>query len=109
MPDPACNPYLAMSALMLAGLDGIERGLLPGNHTDKNLYDMSPEELATIKHAPASLGEALDALEKDHDFLTKGGVFNIGFLNDYISGKRAEVADQAKWPTAREFYAYYDV
>ncbi len=109
MPDPACNPYLAFSALMLAGLDGIEKGMMPGEHTDGNLYDMAPEKLARIKHAPASLGEALDALEKDHDFLTKGGVFSKSFLDNYISWKRTEAADEAKRPTASEFYKYYDV
>ena len=109
MPDPACNPYLAFPALMLAGLDGIEKGMSPGKHTDGNLYDMSPEELAKIKHAPASLGEALDALEADHDFLLKGGVFTKDFLDGFIAGKRAEAADEAKRPTASEFYKYYDV
>jgi glutamine synthetase len=108
MPDATCNPYIGLSALLLAGLDGIERGLTPGNHTDKNLYDMSPEELATIKHAPASLGEALDALERDHAFLTKGGVFTEEFISSYIAQKRTEVADEAKRPTPSEFFKYYD-
>ena len=109
MADPACNPYLAFPALMMAGLDGIERGLLPGDHTDGNLYDMAPEQLAKIKHAPASLGEALDALENDHAFLLKGGVFSESFISNFISWKRAEAADEAKRPTASEFYKYYDV
>ena len=109
MPDPACNPYLAFSALLLAGMDGIERGLLPGDHTDGNLYDMAPEKLAKIKHAPASLGEALDALEQDQEFLLKGGVFSKSFLENFIATKRAEAADEAKRPTASEFYRYYDV
>jgi glutamine synthetase len=109
MPDPACNPYMAFPALMLAGLDGIEKGMDPGSHTDGNLYDMSAEELAKIKHAPASLGEALDALEQDHDFLLKGGVFTKDFLMNFIATKRVEAADEAKRPTASEFYRYYDV
>jgi glutamine synthetase len=109
MPDPACNPYLAFSALLLAGLDGIAKGMSPGSHTDGNLYDMSAEELAKIKHAPTSLPEALDALERDHDFLLQGGVFSKAFLESYIATKRAEVAEQAKWPTPREYYAYYDM
>lgn len=109
MPDPACNPYLAFSALLLAGLDGIEKGMLPGKHTDGNLYDMSPADLAQIKHAPTSLNEALDALEADHEFLLKGNVFNKGLIDSFIAQKRAECADQGKWPTPREFYAYYDV
>jgi glutamine synthetase len=109
MPDPACNPYLAFPALLLAGLDGIERGLMPGEHTDGNLYDMAPDQLAKIKHAPASLGEALDALEKDHAFLTKGGVFSESFISNFIAGKRAEAADEAKRPSANEFFKYFDV
>ena len=109
MPDPACNPYLAFPALMLAGLDGIERGLLPGSHTDGNLYDMAPDELAKIKHAPATLTEALDALEEDHAFLTKASVFSEEFLASFIPWKRAVAADEAKRPTANEFYKYYDV
>lgn len=70
---------------------------------------MSAEELAKIKHAPASLGEALDALEQDHDFLLKGGVFTKDFLMNFIATKRVEAADEAKRPTASEFYRYYDV
>lgn len=109
IPDPACNPYLAFSALMLAGLDGIEKGLLPGEHTDGNLYDMAPEKLAKINHAPASLDEALDALENDHEFLVKDGVFSKIFLENFIAWKRTEAADESKRPTASEFYRYYDV
>lgn len=108
MPDAAANPYLAFSALLLAGLDGIESELKPGTHTDENLYHMSPEALAKMKHAPASLGEALDALEADHAFLTKSDVFSEDFLKSYIAGKRAEVADEASRPTASEFYRYFD-
>ena len=109
MPDPACNPYLAFSALLLAGMDGIEKGMLPGDHTDGNLYDMAPEQLQKIKHAPASLDEALDALEQDQEFLLKGGVFSEAFLGNFIAAKRTEAADEAKRPTASEFYRYYDV
>ena len=109
MPDPSCNPYLAFSALLLAGLDGIKRKLNPGPHTDGNLYQMAPEKLAKIKHAPASLTEALDALEADNDFLTKDGVFSKSFLNSYIDGKRGEASEEAKRPTPHEFFRYYDV
>ncbi len=70
---------------------------------------MSPAALAKIKHAPGSLGEALDALEADHDFLTKSGVFSESFLSSYIEAKRTEVADEASRPTASEFFRYYDV
>lgn len=109
MPDAAANPYLAFSALLLAGLDGIENSIDAGPHTDGNLYHMSAEQLAKIKHAPATLGDALDALEADHTFLTKNGVFTEDFISSYIEGKRAEVADEASRPTASEFYRYYDV
>jgi glutamine synthetase len=109
MPDAAANPYLALSALLLAGLDGIERDLHPGAHTDENLYHMDTLKLSKIKHAPATLGEALDALEADHDFLTKNGVFSEDFISMYIANKRDEVAEEAKRPTPYEFFRYYDV
>lgn len=109
VPDPSCNPYLAFSALLLAGLDGIRRKLDPGPHTDENLYHMAPEKLAKIKHVPASLPEALDALEADHDFLTKDGVFSEGFLMSFIEAKRAEAAEEAMHPTPHEFFRYFDV
>ncbi len=108
MPDAVCNPYLAFSALMLAGLDGIERGLLPGEHTDENLYAMSDDKLARIKHAPPTLMHALDALEVDHSFLTKGGVFSEEFIAGYITGKRAEAHEENMRPTASEFFKYFD-
>ncbi len=108
MPDATCNPYLAFSALMLAGLDGIENGLEPGKHTDQNLYSMDEAELAKIKHAPPTLLHALDALEADHAFLTKGGVFTEDFLAAFIAGKRAEAMEEAMRPTAHEFFKYFD-
>lgn len=107
MPDASCNPYLAFPALLLAGLDGIERKLMPGEHTDENLYSMTPEKLAKIKHAPATLMEALDALEADHQFLLKA--FPKEFITDFITWKRAEAAEEAMRPTAHEFYKYFDV
>jgi glutamine synthetase len=108
MPDPVCNPYLAFSALLLAGLDGIERGLMPGEHTDQNLYEMDAASLSKIKHAPATLSDALDALEADHTFLTKGGVFTEDFIEAYIAQKRGEVHEEAMRPTPYEFYKYFD-
>lgn len=108
MPDAVCNPYLAFSALMLAGLDGIENGIEPGPHTDANLYEMDEAGLAKIAHAPGSLGEALDCLEADHAFLTKGGVFSEDFVKSYIAQKRSEVSDEAMHPTPNEFAKYFD-
>ncbi len=108
MPDAACNPYLAFSAMLLAGLDGIERELKPGSHTDENLYKMEAGKLSKIPHAPATLTDALDALEDDHAFLTKNGVFSEAFITSYIEGKRAEVAEGGMRPTPWEFYKYFD-
>ncbi|MDB4978805.1 MAG: Glutamine synthetase type [Candidatus Peribacteria bacterium] len=108
-PDPACNPYIAFSALLLAGLDGIKNKIDPGAPTDENLYHMDPKKLAKIPHAPASLGQALDALEKDHAFLIDSGVFTQDYLDDFIAVKRDEVADEMKRPSPSEFFRYYDV
>lgn len=108
-PDAACNPYIAFAAMLLAGLDGIKRKLEPGPATDENLYQMAPEKLARITHAPEDLAEALDALEADHQFLIADGVFSKKFLTDFVDVKRGEVADERKRPTAGEFFKYYDV
>ncbi|TSC79251.1 MAG: glutamine synthetase [Candidatus Peregrinibacteria bacterium Gr01-1014_25] len=108
MPDATCNPYLAFSALLLAGLDGINRKLSPGAHTDQNLYEMDDTSLAKIPHAPADLSAALDALETDHAFLTESGVFSEDFLAAYIAGKRAEVSEERMRPTPSEYFKYFD-
>ena len=108
MPDALANPYLCFAAMLLAGLDGIKRKLDPGKHTDKNVYHMTPAELAKIPHAPGSLSEALDALEADSEFLTKDGVFSKDFIANYIESKRAEVSDESSRPTASEFGRYFD-
>ncbi len=108
-PDAAANPYVAFSAMLLAGLDGIKKKIGPGSPTDENLYQMDPKKLARIPHAPEDLSEALDALEKDHAFLLEGGVFTKQYLMDFIATKRDEVADERKRPTPSEFYKYYDV
>jgi glutamine synthetase len=108
-PDPAANPYVAFAAMLLAGLDGIKHKLSPGEPTDQNLYHLSAEKLAKIPHAPKSLADALDALESDHEFLTKPGVFTEEFLADFIAVKREEIADESKRPTPAEFFRYFDV
>lgn len=108
-PDAACNPYIAFAAMLLAGLDGIKNKIEPGAPTDQNLYQMDPAKLAKITRAPEDLNEALNALEKDHQFLLDGGVFNKKFLDDFIAVKRDEVADERKRPTPGEFFKYYDV
>ncbi len=108
MPDPTCNPYLAFSALLLAGLDGIQKKMTPGSHTDGNLYDMAPADLAKIRRAPATLSEALDALETDQAFLTDTGVFTKEFISAYIAQKRSEVHEYNMRPTPYEFFKYFD-
>lgn len=109
VPDPACNPYLAFAAMLLAGLDGIERDLYPGPSTDTNLYHLSPEQIAAIPRAPGSLTEACDALATDHAFLVKDGVFSEDFLASYIAGKRTEAQEETMRPTPHEFFRYFDV
>ena len=94
----------------MAGLDGIENKIHPGEPVDKNLYDLPPEELKDIPTVPGSLAEAIDALEKDYEFLTKGGVMTEEFLADYIEYKRNEEIDPVRLrPTPMEFLLYYDV
>jgi glutamine synthetase len=107
-PDPMSNPYLAFSALLMAGLDGVERGLKPGEPVDTDLFDLSPEELAAINNVPGSLSEAMDALEADHEFLLKGGVFTQDLIDEWTSYKRTEAAEVALRPHPWEFPLYYD-
>jgi glutamine synthetase len=108
-PDPSCNPYLAFSALMMAGLDGIQRRLDPGQPMDVDLFELPHEELAEIRHVPASLDEALAALEADHEFLLKGGVFTEDLVETWIDYKRREESDAVRLrPHPWEFALYYD-
>jgi glutamine synthetase len=113
-PDPSCNPYLAFSAMLLAGLDGIARRIDPSAHgmgpLDKNIYDLSEAEYAEIRSVPGSLAEALAALDQDRAFLTAGGVFNDDLIDDYLSYKMAREVDEVRLrPTPHEFYLYFDV
>ena len=109
-PDPACNSYLAFSALLLAGLDGIQNRIHPGDPLDRNLYDLEPEELADIESTPASLGDALDALEEDHEYLLKGDVFTQDVLDTWIDYKRENEVDAVNIrPHPYEFYLYHDI
>ena len=86
-PDPSCNPYLAFAAMMMAGLDGIENRIHPGDPLDKDIYSLSPEELAEVPHVPGSLDAALDALHKDRAFLMKGDVFSNDLIDAWIAYK----------------------
>jgi glutamine synthetase len=108
-PDPSCNPYLAFSALLMAGLDGIQERIDPGAPVDEDLFELPEEELAKIELVPHSLDEALDALEADHEFLLKGGVFTEDLIQTWIDYKRKEEADQVRLrPHPWEFALYYD-
>jgi glutamine synthetase len=109
-PDPTANPYLAFSALLMAGLDGIERKLDPGQPLDKDIYSMSPEELADVPSVPGSLSGALNELEEDHEFLLKGDVFSRDLLEAWVSYKREhEVNPVNMRPHPHEFSLYYDI
>ncbi len=106
-PDPIANPYLAFSALMMAGLDGVQNKIHPGDPADKNLYDLPPEEDAKIPTVCASLDEALAALDKDREFLTRGGVFSNDWINAYIDLKMEEVNNIRMTTHPIEFQMYY--
>ena len=108
-PDPAANPYLAFAAMLMAGLDGVQNKIDPGEPMDKNLYELPPEEHAKIPQVPGSLGEALDHLEDDHQFLLKGDVFTSDFIEMWISHKRKEHDALRLRPHPYELYLYYDV
>jgi glutamine synthetase len=109
-PDPAANPYLAFSAMLMAGLDGVLNKLEPGEPLDKDIYDLSPEEMKSVPSMPASLEEALTCLEDDHDFLLKGDVFSEELLETYIGYKRKNEADAVRLrPHPYEFALYYDI
>jgi glutamine synthetase len=108
-PDPSANPYLAFSALLMAGLDGIQNRLDPGLPVDVDLFELSEAELARIPHVPGSLDDALDALEEDHQFLLRGGVFTEDLIQTWIDYKRREEADAVRLrPHPWEFALYYD-
>lgn len=108
-PDPTANPYLAFSALLMAGLDGIENKIHPGDAMDKDLYDLPPEEANSIPQVCGSLREALAALDADREFLTKGGVFDNDQIDAYIELKMEEVMNFELHPHPVEFEMYYKV
>src|SRR5579863_7634622 len=109
-PDPSSNPYLAFAAMMMAGLDGIENKIDPGEPLDKDIYDLEPEELKKVPSLPGSLEESLRALEKDHDFLLKGDVFSEELVETWIDYKmQNEVQAVGTRPHPYEFALYYDI
>ncbi|WP_020675922.1 type I glutamate--ammonia ligase [Geopsychrobacter electrodiphilus] len=108
-PDPAANGYLCFSALLMAGLDGIENKIDPGQPIDKDLYGLSPEEMKDIPHVAGTLPEALNCLEADHDFLLKGDVFTKDVIDMWLSYKRTHEVDPVRMrPCPEEFSLYYD-
>ena len=109
-PDPACNPYLAFSAMMMAGVDGIKNKIEPPEPMDKDLYDLPPEALAQVPQVPGSLEGALDALEADQEFLLEGGVFTPDVIDTWLDYKRTHEVDELRLrPHPWEFYLYYDI
>ena len=109
-PDPSTNPYLCFAAQLMAGLDGIQNKIEPGEPLEKDLYDLPPEEAKAIKSTPGDLGAVLDALETDHDFLLRGDVFTKDCIEAWINYKRERELDQVRLrPTPYEYYLYYDL
>jgi len=108
-PDPLANPYLAFSALLMAGLDGVQNKIHPGEAADKNLYDLTPEEDAKIPTVCSSLDMALESLDKDREFLTRGGVFTDSMIDAYIALKMEEVTRFRMTTHPIEFDMYYSL
>ena len=108
-PDPSCNSYLAMSAVLMAMLDGIQNRIDPGKPLDKDLYDLAPEEQQDVPSTPSTLAAALEALERDHEFLMRGDVFTPDVIENWIHFKRSEeVAAIDERPHPYEFAMYFD-
>ena len=112
-PDATCNPYYAYSAILMAGIDGIEKKIDPSKQDwgpfDYNLYDLTEEEKAKIQSLPRTLEEALDSLESDHEYLTKGGVFPKSLIDIWLRKKRSEAKKISQITHPAEFEAYYDL
>jgi glutamine synthetase len=109
-PDSSGNPYLAFAAMMMAGLDGIKKKMEPQAPVDKDLYELPPDEAASIPQAPTSLAAVIDRLEEDHDYLTEGGVFTEDLIETWISFKREnEILPVQIRPHPYEIALYYDV
>jgi glutamine synthetase len=109
-PDPSSNPYLAFSAMLMAGLDGIRNKIEPATPIDKDLYELPPDEMTNIQTVPASLEEVLVALENDHEYLLEGGVFTQDLIETWIAYKREHEIDALRLrPHPYEFSLYYDI
>jgi glutamine synthetase len=109
VPDPSANPYLAFSAMLMAGLDGIKNKIEPPEPVDKDLYELPPDEAASIPQVPGSLDTVLNTLEADHDFLLEGGVFTPDLIETWLDYKRANEIDPIRLrPHPHEFELYFD-
>ncbi len=109
-PDPSCNPYLAFAAMLMAGIDGIENKIDPGEPLDKNIYSLAPEEAAAVPDMPGNLEEALGCLEEDHDFLLKGDVFTDDAISAWLEYKRENEVNPVRLrPHPHEFELYFDI
>lgn len=110
VPDPSANPYLAFSAMLMAGLSGVRDKVEPADPIDKDLYELEPEEALSVPQVPASLDRALDALEDDHDYLLEGGVFTPDLIATWLEYKRVNEIDPIRLrPHPYEFTMYYDI
>ena len=110
VPDPACNPYLAFAAMLMAGIDGVKNRIEPPTPVDKDLYELPPDEAKAVPQVPGSLHEVLEALEKDKDYLTAGGVFTPDLIDTWIEYKRTKEVDPIRLrPTPYEYHLYYDI
>ena len=110
VPDPSCNPYLAFSAMLMAGLDGVKNRIEPPDPVDKDIYELPREELLNLPSVPASLEEAISALEDDHEFMLEGGVFTEDLIETHITYKMDEEVSQIRLrPHPHEFHLYYDI
>ncbi len=110
VPDPSCNPYLAFSAMMMAGIDGVKNKVEPPEPVDKDLYELPPDEAQAIPQVPGSLEKVLDTLEADHDYLLDGGVFTADLIETWLDYKRFNELDPIRLrPHPHEFELYFDV
>ena len=110
VPDPSSNPYLAFAAQLMAGLDGIKNKIEPHAPVDKDMYELPPDELASIPQVPGSLGAVLEALEKDNDYLQAGNVFPADLIETWIDYKRLNEIDPVRLrPHPHEFELYYNI
>ena len=108
-PDPTANPYLAFSAMLMAGLDGIENKIDPGAPLERNTYELSPEEAANLKTVPGSLEQSVAELEADHEFLLKGDVFTPDVIENWLELQKEAIDEVRLRPHPYEYHLYFDI